>query len=167
FPRGAIAVVTEHEDQALSAVEPIDRRRHARAAFAREQALLGIVRCARGRNARFVGARNLGADGPATAARPRLAAIEASVDENPREPDLERPRFAVRTDVREYLDERVLHHFVGFVGVAQVLVGDARRAMLLHGHALAEAVARLVVAAALDQAANLDCEPRILRERRR
>ena len=69
--------------------------------------------------------------------------------------------------MREYLDERVLHRFVGVGGVAQVLVGDARRAMLVHGHELAEAVARLVVAAALDQAANLDCEPRILRERRR
>jgi hypothetical protein len=37
--------------------------------------------------------------------------------------------------------------------------------MLVHGHELAEAFARLGVAAALDQAANLDREERILRER--
>ena len=34
-------------------------------------------------------------------------------------------------DVREHLDERVLDRFVGFGGVAQVLIGDARRAPLM------------------------------------
>ena len=34
-------------------------------------------------------------------------------------------------DVREHLDERVLHGFVGLDGVAQVLIGDARRAPLV------------------------------------
>ena len=60
------------------------------------------------------------------AGAPRLPAIEAAVDENPREPDLERPRLAIRADVAEDLDERVLDRFVGLGGIAQVLIGDAR-----------------------------------------
>src|ERR1019366_7694804 len=74
---------------------------------------------------------------------------------------------AVRGDVGKPLDEGVLHSFVGFGGVAQVLIRDAGGAALMDGDELAEAVARLVHLAALDQRADLDRQPRVLGDRRR
>ena len=101
--------------------------------LAREQPRFGIERGrAAERRPRLVGAAGLvGRREPALAARARLAAIEAAVDENAREPDLERPRLAVRADVAEDLDERVLDGFVGVGGVAEILIGDAQRAPLM------------------------------------
>ena len=62
----------------------------------------------------------------------------------------------------EDLDERVLHGFVGFGGVAQILVGDAKRAALVRSHQPGEPLARLVHAPTLDQSADLDRQPRVL-----
>ena len=117
-------------------------------------------------DAGFVRACDLAADDPAIAAAAGLAAIQAPVDENAREPDLERPRLAVRGDVGEDLDEGVLDRLVGVGGVPQILVRDPRRATLVDLDEGAEAVARLVHLAALDEAPDVDREPRILGQRR-
>ena len=147
FARRAVAVVAQHEDGPLPAVEPIDgRRQPRRAARARAAALRDRASAAppnAGRASSTPVASSAGANQP-LAARARLAAIEAAVDENAREPDLERPRLAIRADVAEDLDERVLHGFVGFGGIAQVLIGDAQRPPLMHGDELGEPLARLV-----------------------
>ena len=58
---------------------------------------------------------------PAKPAGPRLPEVEASVDENAREPHLEREVLAITGDVREHLHERVLHRLVGVVRVAQIV----------------------------------------------
>ena len=59
-------------------------------------------------------------------------------------------------DVAEHLDEGVLDGFVGLGGVAQVLIGDARRPALMLPDEPGEPLARLVHLAALDQAADFD-----------
>src|SRR5262249_25546746 len=69
-------------------------------------------------------------------------------------------------DVRKHLDERVLDSLVGLGSVAKVLIRDSGRAPLMDRDELSEPLARLVHFPALDQPANLDCEPRICRERR-
>src|SRR5262247_550183 len=102
----AVTILREHEHRPLPAVEPIDGGRHAGAPLARQQLLLRIARRSRCGQPRFVGMRELAADEPPLAPTARLAAIQAAVDENPREPDLEWPRLAVRRDVAEDLDER-------------------------------------------------------------
>src|SRR5207244_5985928 len=101
----------EHEDRPLPAIEPIDGRRDACAALAREEPMLGIGPGIRSRGARLVRARDFGAGHPAVAPHLRLPSIEAAVDENACEPDLERPRFAIRADVTEDFDEGVLDRF--------------------------------------------------------
>ena len=58
----------------------------------------------------------------------------------------------------ESLDEGVLHSFVGFGGIAKILVGNPKRPALVRGHEIGEAIARGVGVAALDEAANLDRE---------
>src|SRR5207247_2548844 len=94
FTRSAVAVVTQHEHRSLSTLEPIDRRRHARPPLAREQPCFGVGGgCTGTRGPQLVGAGGLGIrHEPTIAARPHLAPIEAAVDEDSREPDLERPR---------------------------------------------------------------------------
>ena len=49
----------------------------------------------------------------AAAAGRAFSRSSARVDQNPREPRLERQVLAVLLDVQEHLDERVLHRFVG------------------------------------------------------
>jgi hypothetical protein len=156
--------VAQHEDGPLTAVQPIDGRGDRRAAFAREQPVLGVGGRPGGGDG-LVRAGDFGADEPAIAAAPRLAPIQAAVDENAGEPDLARPRLAVGGDVREHLDERVLDDLVGIGGVPEILVGDARRAALVDLDERAEALAGLIHVAALDEAADLDRDPRILRQR--
>src|SRR5207302_2454855 len=73
----------------------------------------------------------------------RLAPIEASIDEDSREPDFERPGVAIRTDVTECLDECILDGFVGIGDVAQILVSDPRRAALVGSNKTGESIARL------------------------
>src|SRR6185436_6935470 len=122
----AIAVMRKHEDRPLPAVEPIDRRRDARATLAREQAMLRVVAGTGSRDAGLVRARHFGARHPTVAPQLRLPPIQAAVDENPCEPDLEWPGFPIRGNVTEDLDERVLDGFVGLGGVSKILIGDAR-----------------------------------------
>src|SRR5882672_12369184 len=101
FARRAIAVVAEHEHGALAAFETFDGGGHARAPLAGQQTRFRI-----GLRGRRVGGRReraaiaevaaggrgvVGLDDPAIAPDARLAAIEAAVDENAREPDLEGP----------------------------------------------------------------------------
>ena len=117
-------------------------------------------------DAGLVRARNLGAHEPAVAPAAGLAPVQAPIDEDAREPDLERPRLAVRSDMGEDLDERVLDDLVGVGRIPEILVGDARRATLMDLHKRAETLARLIHLAALDQAPDVDCEPRILGQRR-
>jgi hypothetical protein len=88
---------------------------------------------------------------PAQPARAGLAQVEAPVDEDPREPHLEGQVLAIAGDVREHLDEGVLHRLVGVVDVAEVLVGDAEGAALLPGHEVAEALACGVTLAGEDE----------------
>src|SRR5439155_22548285 len=87
------------------------------------------------------------------------------VGQDAREPYFERPCLAVLRDVREHLDKCVLHRLVRFSGIAEVLIRDARRAMLVRRHERAEPLARLVHFAAFDEAADLGGEPRIVRYR--
>src|SRR5439155_16952774 len=100
----AVAVVAQHENGALPAVEAIDCSGHLRAALAREEPLLGIRRVGRGCGARFVRTGDISSREPAIAAAARFLTIETAVDENSREPDLERPRLAIGADVREHAD---------------------------------------------------------------
>src|SRR5258708_22252195 len=109
----------------MVAVQRVDRGCDPRAPLASQKAMLGIGSGPGRRDARFVRARDLALDEPPIAPAARLAAIEASVDENAREPDLERPGFAIGRDVREDLDKRVLDGLVGLIRVAQILIGDA------------------------------------------
>ena len=97
---------------------------------------------------------------PARAARPRLLAIEAAVDQNPRQPHLEREVPLERRDVRVGLDEGILHRFVGFGHIAQVVPGNARRAALLARDDLREQVARGVVVAGREEILHLAGERR-------
>ena len=60
-----------------------------------------------------------------------LHAIQAAVDQDAREPHLERPAVLEIAQVRVRLDERVLHGLVGFGRVAQVVQGDPRRLALV------------------------------------
>ena len=106
-------------------------------------------------------------DEPAGATQPGFPPIEAAVDENAGEPDLEGPRLAIRLDVAEDLDERVLHRFVGFGGIVQILIRDPHRPALMNGHELGEALARPVEVAVDDEVANLDGNPRVVGQRRR
>ena len=98
----------------------------------------------------------VGRHDPAIAAHARFAAIETAVDENSCEPHFERPRFAVRRDVAEHLDERVLDGFVGFGGVAEVLERDAQRAALMGHDEAFETFPSLIHCAAFDEFANVD-----------
>ena len=63
-----------------------------------------------------------------------LLAVEAAVDEDPGEPDLERQVLAERLDVREHLHEGVLHGLVRIRRVPQEVVGDPRGPALLPRH---------------------------------
>ena len=155
--------MAQHEDGPLPAVEPIDRRGEPGAPLARQQPRLGIgggVPLNAGRASSTPVASSAGANQRSRRAA-RLAAIEAAVDENAREPDLERPGLAVRADVAEDLDERVLHRFVGFGGVAEILIGDAQRAALMDGDQLGEPLARLVGLAALARSSRISTASRV------
>src|SRR6185295_3705455 len=113
--RRAVAVVTQREDGSLPAVEAIDRRRQLRTPLAgQHRAFRVALAAAQAGDPRFIGARDVARDEPAIAACARLAPIQTAVDENPREPDLERPGLAIRRDMGKDLDERVLDRFVGF-----------------------------------------------------
>src|SRR5262245_17619286 len=165
FPCREIGIVTEHEDRALSSVELIDCRCQAGTPLAGQQPLLGIGRCRPSEGPLRIAKTDIvGLDEPTIATCSSLAAVEAAVDENPREPHLERPRLPVGGNVAEGLDERILHGLVGFGAVAQVLERNPRGPPLVRGDQLRELLARLVAGAPLDQVANLDCEPRIVRD---
>src|SRR5262245_3367583 len=129
--------------------------------------MLGIRPGPRRRRSSLLRARHAAAHEPAVAAALRLPPVQAAVDENPREPDLERPRFAIRRDTGKYLDERVLDRFVGLSHIAQILIRNSRRAPLVERHELAEPLARLVHLAALDEPADIERNPRVLSDWRR
>src|SRR4051794_9372873 len=106
--RGAVAVMTEHEHGALAAVEAIDGGGEPLAPLAREQAGFRIRRhdTAKGQRCRGLASHRLvGRREPAFAAGSRLSPIQAAVDENSCEPDLERPGLAVGPNMSEDLDE--------------------------------------------------------------
>src|SRR5262249_29407923 len=97
----------------------------------------------------------------------RLPTVQAAIDENPREPDLERPRLAICADMAKYLDERVLDGLVGLGRVAEILICNARGAALVVGNELAETLSRLVHLAPLNQLANLDGDAGVFSDRGR
>ena len=66
----------------------------------------------------------------------------------------------------EHLEEGVLNGLVGLGRVAQVLIGNAQGAPLVNGNQARKALPRLVHRAVVDQAADFDREPRVLRLRR-
>src|SRR5262245_6832058 len=129
--RRAIAVMRKHEHGPLPAIQAIDRRRDARAALARKQAMFRVVTGTGCRDTRLVCAREFSARHPTVASQLRFPAVQAAVDENPCEPDFEWPRLAIRGNVTEDLDEGILDGFVGLGGISQILVGDARRPALV------------------------------------
>jgi hypothetical protein len=114
---------------------------------------------------RLVGARNLVRDEPAVATRAGLAAIEAAVDENPCEPYFEGPGLPIRGDVGEHLDERILDRFVGFPGIAEILIGDAGCPALVQCDQFAESFTCFVGISPLDERPDLDGDSRIIRDR--
>ena len=63
---------------------------------------------------------------PAFPARARLDPVQASVDQDAREPDVERQLLAKRREVLVRLHERVLHRLVRFGRIAQVVIRDPR-----------------------------------------
>ena len=67
----------------------------------------------------------------------------------------------------EHLDERVLHGFVGFGRVAQILIRDPRCAALVERRRVLEPLARRVEIAVLDELANLDRQLRVFGQRGR
>src|SRR5262245_28903622 len=151
--------MAEHEDRALAPIEPVDRGREAGSMLASHEARFGI-----GGNGPSDARSNFSGRGglvgwhePATASGPRFPSIEAAVDKNSREPDFKRPRFAVRRDVREGLDEGVLHSLVGVGAVAEILIRDSECAPLMAPDKLAEALACRVQRACRNKLANLDC----------
>ena len=77
------------------------------------------------------------------------------------------PRVAVRVDVAEYFDERVLNRFVGLSGIAQVLIRDPQGPTLLRGNEASESLARLFGLASRNELPDLDCQARIVRQGRR
>jgi hypothetical protein len=162
--------VTQREYRTLPAVEAPDGCGQPCAPLAGEQPPLGVgVACLARRESRLVHAGGFaGRRKPAIAPCPRLAAIEATVDEDSRELDLERPRVAIRVDVGEHLDERILDGFVGFRGIAQVLVRDPQGPPLMSGDKAAKPFARFFGLASRDELPDLDRQARIVtRDRRR
>jgi hypothetical protein len=99
---------------------------------------------------------------PSIAAMARLTPIEAAVDEDSREPDLERPLFAIRSDVTEYLDEGVLHGFVRVRRVAEILIGNPDGPSLVDADERREAISCFVELTALDEPSNLNREAGIV-----
>jgi hypothetical protein len=89
---------------------------------------LGIITFAR----RALGHR----DDPLLTPRPRLDSIQTAVDQDPGEPDFERQFFPKRRQVGIRLDERVLHGFVSFGAIAQIVVGDSRCPSLMPSYEL-------------------------------
>src|SRR5439155_26277961 len=102
---------------------------------------------------------------PAFSTRPRLATIETAIDDNPREPNLERPSLTIRIDVGEHLDEGVLHRLVRFRCIPEILVGDSEGATLMGFDESTELLSRLLQIAAAHQFPDLDRETRVRRER--
>src|SRR4051812_44969477 len=166
FARRIVAVVTEHEHGALTAVETIDRGSQPGPALAGEQARFRIrIGSAAKGGQRFLEAVTfLGRHEPPITPGTRLATVETAVDENPREPDFERPGLPIRANVTEHLDERVLDRFVRFGGIPQVLIRDSRGTALMGGDEPAEALARLVQRASVHETANVDRQARIVGE---
>jgi hypothetical protein len=171
FAWSAVAVVAQHEDCALATLKPVDSRRHAVATFACQQArfrigLRGSVPVIWRQNASIVARHHLGhivgGDDPTIATDARLPTVETPVDENPCEPDFERPRFAIRADVAKHLDECVLNGLIGIGRVAQVLKGDPQRAALMGGDQPFKPLARLVHFTAFDEVPNFDGKARII-----
>src|SRR5262245_42526166 len=149
----AIAVMTQHEDRSLPTVEPIDRPIELGPALAGEQPRLGVeIHRAPKSPARTVdAARVLGRRKPAVASKAGFASIDTAVDDESREPHLERPRLAIRSDMGEYLDECILNGLVRLGRVPQVLIGDSESAPLVRRDEPAEALARLLGAPALHE----------------
>src|SRR5262245_62566850 len=133
LPGCAVAEVTKHEHCALAAIQSIDRGGQARPVFAREETGFRVWRRVAGESgANLCGSCCLvGRNEPAAATAARLAPVQAAVDENPCEPDLERPRLAIRGDMGKDLDERVLNRLVSIGAVAQILIRDAERPALM------------------------------------
>jgi Domain of unknown function (DUF4159) len=98
---------------------------------------------------------------PALTASARLDPVEASIDQDAREPDLEGERLAKRREVRIRLDERVLDRLVRLGRVAQIVKRDARRPALMAGHELAKPLAGPRMIAGLAQRLDGDGRERI------
>ena len=73
----------------------------------------------------------------------RLDPVEAPVDQDAREPDVERQFLAKRREVLIRLHERVLHRLVRLGRIAQVVVRDPGGAPLVPRHQLRVALARV------------------------
>jgi hypothetical protein len=98
---------------------------------------------------------------PALPASARLDPVEASIDQDAREPDLEGKRLAKRREVRVSLDERVLDRLVRLGTVAQVVKRDARRPALMARHEFAKPLAGPRMIAGLAQRLDGDGRERI------
>ena len=83
---------------------------------------------------------------PSFPPRPGLDPVQAPVDQDAREPDLERQLLPKRLQVRIRLDQRILHRLVRLRRIAQVVKRNPGRAPLMASHQLGVPLARLGVA---------------------
>ena len=157
--------MAEHEDGPLSLRQPRERsaisRRRSR--LSSESSGDGPPPATRSLKSRStvaaVGPARAGRrhrDEPTFAARSRLDAVQAPVDQDAREPHVERQLLAERGKVRVRLDEGVLHGLVRLGRVAQIVIRDATGAPLMSRHQLGVAFAGLGVVALSLQALTAD-----------
>ena len=119
---GSLASAVGNLPPPLPSEQRLLRRRAARGDA------IGHVPLRRARRPRAAGPPRAGhRHQPALAARPRLDPVQASVDQDAREPHVEGQLLAERREVLIRLHERVLHRFVRFGRVAQVVVRDPGR----------------------------------------
>ena len=103
---------------------------------------------------------------PSQPAGPRLPQVQASIHQDPREPHLEGQVLPVCRDVREHLDEGVLHRLIGVVRVPEIVIGDAHGAPLLQPHQVREPLPGHIALAGHDERLYLGRHLRVLRQRK-
>ena len=161
--RALFGDVTEREDGPLPIRQETDRCRDLERALVGYQVFLGR----RVWRSRFHRRQLAETDiGRAHRSRPpaRLPNVEASIHQNAREPHLERHVLPICGDVREHLDERVLHGLVGIVHIAEIVISDSRGAALLARHELGEPLPRRIALAGHHERLDRARELGILRE---
>ena len=158
LPRRPSLEMAQNHGGALAHRQPVDGRRQPRPLLLGQQHRFRRRLAAR-RPVRDHALPGLRRRHPPRATAARLQSVEAGVDENAREPQLEEEVLPKRGQVRERLEERVLNDLVHFGGVAEIVVGDARRPALLPVDDCPEPLGRLFPAPGGEKALHLAGEP--------